>query len=171
MYNIYAIRLFIEDFGDIIEVVETFNKISKRMIIAEEMKPYQHYHIMMYSDKTLKQVKKFISNHTPKYDGVFRKERRRRMRNNTNCQVVEKEKAYYMYMLKDFTRAFDTSFGWLNGPEDYKYDFEDLEPETQHFWEQKSIEEQEERDLNEIRGLYRPILYNQPNNNNEKTPL
>lgn len=134
--NIYAIRLFECDFGNLIDVVELFRKVSVHTIITEEINPYQHYHLMVYSDKSLKQMKKFVSNHTKV------KKMRIRRRNNTNVQVVQNEPAYRRYIQKDYVKGFDSYTGWMTSPKEYLYDFEDVEPEAQHFWEfQRAIEE------------------------------
>lgn len=119
MTNIYALRIFSVNYGDIDEIVQTFSKIYSRLIITEEINPYQHYHLMMWSDKTLKQVKKWMYNHIRAPITV------RRSRNNINVQVVENIPAYEKYIKKDFIRGFDTRYGWLTHPKEYElYDFD-----------------------------------------------
>jgi len=131
--NVYAIRTFREGFGDILDVVELLSKISVHTTITEEINPYQHYHIMICSNKTLSQVKKFLYNH---------KQKKIRQRNDMNVQVCQNIPAYRKYILKDFIRGYDSITGWLLKNEDYLYDFEDLEPEAQHYWEfQQAIDE------------------------------
>lgn len=137
MVNIYAIRLFRENYGDLLDVVELFRKVSIHTIIAEEINPYQHYHLMIYSDKTLQQIKRFVSNHTIKGSKKIRNQ------HNTNVQVVQNEPAYHKYILKNYVRAYDSFSGWIPDVKEYnEYGFEkDLEPEAQHFWEfQQAIE-------------------------------
>lgn len=124
MTNIVAIRLFRKDFGDILDVVETLRKISTRTIITEEMTPYQHYHILIYTDKNEKQIAKYIQNH--KIKGV----ERIRQRNNSYAKNVQNENAYIEYIKKNFVRGFDTCKGWLTCGYEYKeYQFPDDKPD------------------------------------------
>lgn len=135
MSNIYAIRLFKANYGDLLDVVELFRKVSSHTIITEELNPYQHYHLMVYSDKTLYQMKRYVSNHSRGY--------KIRGQKNTDVQVVQNEPAYRRYIKKDYVRGFDSITGWMCNLPDYEYGFEkDLEPEAQHFWEfQQAIDE------------------------------
>jgi len=122
MTNIYAIRVFRENYGDIEDIVKTFMKVCCRLIITEEINPYQHYHMMVWSDKTLAQVKKFVSNH------MIKMSIRIRRKNNTDCEVVQNIPAYERYIKKDYVRGFDTHYGWMVRPDEYNnYDF-DNEP-------------------------------------------
>lgn len=149
----YALRLFRHDFGDILEVVELFRKVSEHTIITEEMEPYQHYHLMIWSEKNLKQIKKFVSNHTP------RREFRIRRRGNTDCELIQNEPAYRRYIQKDYVRGFDSITGWMCNSDDYKYDFEGIEPEAQHFWEEQQDKEVKSLRYNDILEMAKNIDY------------
>lgn len=124
MSNIIGIRIFRKEFGDIIEVVDKLRKISTRTIITEEMTPYQHYHILIYTDKSEKQVKKYIMNHRDKTV------QRVRNRNSSNVQAIQNEEKYLAYIKKNFVRGFDSCMGWLTCGYEYSdYQFEDDKPD------------------------------------------
>lgn len=126
--NTFAIRVFREGYGDLLDVVKLLSKISTHTIITEEINPYQHYHVMIDSVKTLKQVYKFLYNH---------KDRTVRVRNDVNVQVCQNIPAYRRYIQKDFIRGYDSINGWLTRPDEYAtYGFDTTEPEAQHYWEE-----------------------------------
>lgn len=114
MANLIGIRLFRHDYGDIIEVVEKLRPISVRTIITEELTPYQHYHILIYTDKSEKQVKRYL----PKQKNFDAKNLR--LRNNINVCAIKNEGAYIKYIKKNFVRGFDSCFGWLTCDSEYK---------------------------------------------------
>jgi len=58
-----------------------------------------------------------------------------RNRNNSNVQVVQNEPAYRKYIYKDYVRGFDSQTGWIDSKTPFEFD--NTEPEPQHFWEQQ----------------------------------
>jgi hypothetical protein len=92
MTNYVGIRLLPCAFGSIEETFERLKKLGNLTIFQEEM-PYIHYHILLKTDKSVKQVKKWIYNN--KLKNIMT-----RTRNNIWVDMVDNLDAYKSYIGK-----------------------------------------------------------------------